>query len=254
MKKTILLLATVIISILLVSCRPNQTNHELSIQNMSLTNENEYTTYVDGSLIDLTKYVSCGEDYEIIYQESVIASSLQTTFELNDYYEIIVVKKEDQSFRLNFYKNTGVSIKVNYPDESVFETEVLVGEQLNQNISNEINEIALKLGYEWNYNINYQCDDVLFEDVAISNLIALDDMIIYPDFIACSNLIQIDEQTFTIKTGDIINVDVENKEGYEFVGFTNGLENGKKYFKTLGNEFNTIYKANEYNITIKYLY
>ena len=253
MKKTILLLATVIISILLVSCRTNQTNHELSIQNMSLTNENEYTTYVDGSLIDLTKYVSCGEDYEIIYQESVIASSLQTTFELNDYYEIIVVKKEDQSFRLNFYKNTGVSIKVNYPDESVFETEVLVGEQLNQNISNEINEIALKLGYEWNYNINYQCDDVLFEDVAISNLIALDDMIIYPDFIACSNLIQIDEQTFTIKTGDIINVDVENKEGYEFVGFTNGLENGKKYFKTLGNEFNTIYKANEYNITIKYL-
>ena len=58
--------------------------------------------------------------------------------------------------------------------------------------------------------------------------------------------IYVDNVEYSIKTGEIININVDNKTGYTFIGFTNGLQNGKKYHKDLGSEFSSIYEANEY--------
>lgn len=252
MKKGLFILFGLLLTIMLVSCHtPVEKKLYITINNMIFKEEATYYAYFESDVIDINEYVNCNKTYEIIYNENVYSSEEKTSFEVFKSVETFFIKAEDKNFRLDFYKNEMVKISIVLPNGSIFESNQLIG-SLYDNVYSLISEEAEKLGYMFAGKVNYEGQNEAYNDVLLTDLQVIEPCKITPICAPKEYEIDIDGTIYKIKTGEIMYFPVDFKLGYTFVGFTNGLVNGQKYDKDLGTKFNTIYVANEYEIT--YLY
>ncbi len=253
MKKGLFLFVGVLLMMLLASCQqPAEQVTNIEIKNMVLKEDTTYFAYFDSSAININDYVVCNKTYEIIYKENVYSSDTKTSFDVSGYVETFFIKVEDKNYRLDFYKNENVEIKIVLPNGTQMKTNQLIGSLYQEKLETLITNSLEELGYKWDGKINYKSDFTTNNEVLLDELQVTEPATITPICTPIEYKIYVDNVEYSIKTGEIIDINVENKTGYTFVGFTNGLQNGKKYHKDLGSEFSSIYEANEYEIT--YLY
>lgn len=252
MKKGICVFLLLSLAFLLVGCEPEEQKGIKFIE-MEEVEDSKYQGYYENNIIILDDYIVCDGEYTIVYNEQSYSSNDLKQIETTLNYVTLFISYNNESYQLNFYKNINVLTKVIFPNNEVLTVELLVGSLYKDTLLNEVLTKADELGYAFDGYVNYAFEGVDYENVLLENLAVLDNIIFYPVLEPLTNTVIVNGNSYSIVTGEVIDIDELNKEGYSLFNFESGFKNGAVYYKSMGTNFETVFIPKTYQVTFNYL-
>ena len=232
--------------------------NESSIKIINMEEKNgEYCLTVGKSvnLININDYVETNQKFiiETIPNDlKIVAASVY----LEDGENIIIIKQDDKEFTLHFFKEYDVTIElVDENNNHLYQFEMLV----NTSLSYEeiITNINIPEGYEWDGSVIYNGEEKNIEEITFLSSTKLT-LIFKPlnySITIIDNLGIIDEYSINIITGQLLELNIPNVDGYKLLGvYANNklIEEYTVYSPNMGTNFTIYYEPTVYKIT--YLY
>ena len=227
----------------------------IEINNMTEIDGEYYQTIDENSeFITITDYVNASNVYviETHPELKIIASSIY----LNDGENLIVIKFNNNEYKLHFYKKYKVSIEIyDELNNELYSFKTLANSKLN--FSDIEENITIPSGYYWDGTVIYNDETININELNFTKdtkLVAVFTSMSY-NITVKSDQDLFDEYTINLNTKDVIEINVPKIPGYVFSGvYANNeiISDGMNYSPNLGTEFIVKYEKEKYILTYQF--